>query len=60
MILVEIGGMEYLESLDLFRNNLSGEIHQTMANLTFLGDLNPSYVQQPLWKNSISHTNSNL
>ena len=43
MISVEIGGMEYLESLDLSRNNLSGEIPQTMANLTFLGDLNLSY-----------------
>ena len=35
--------MEYLESLKLSRNNLSCEIPQSIAKLTFLGVLNLSY-----------------
>ena len=34
--------MEYLESFDLSRNNLSGEIPQSIAKLTFLSVLNLS------------------
>ncbi|KAE9464170.1 hypothetical protein C3L33_03922, partial [Rhododendron williamsianum] len=35
--------MELLESLDLSRNQLSGELPQSMSDLTFLNHLNVSY-----------------
>jgi hypothetical protein len=38
-----IGGMKYMESLDLSNNKFGGEIPQSMSNLHFLGYLNLSY-----------------
>ncbi|RVW83039.1 putative LRR receptor-like serine/threonine-protein kinase IRK [Vitis vinifera] len=39
----KMGRMKALESLDLSRNHLSGEIPQSMKNLSFLSHLNLSY-----------------